>query len=251
VVVAWALIGLLFYITAKRPFHQSLLPTIPALALLASGFMQEIFMKLRNRPVCNKVVIGVFFVVFLFVWPFRSIQAHLADHPKLNSQLDNISFCLASLDPDDKVLCFSQNQIFFDTILTISNTECGDLIYEYDADCFEKRMIIEQCKVIINDYYTGLLSNEIQTRIRDNYFTTRIGNILIPGFRIDPKMTLEKKIWIEGCYYSPTLSMEIDGKKIQENVVELKQEKYVFHNDTNNFIFLIYIFDKEKFLNDF
>ena len=102
-------------------------------------------------------------------------------------------------------------------------------------------MIAEQCKVIINDYRTRLLNDEIQWKIRENYYDTRIGNILIPGFKIGPRKTLEKKIWIKGYYYSPTLSLEIDDEKIKGNLVELKQEKYVFYNGANNPIFLIYI----------
>ena len=251
VVAVWALIGLLFYITAKRPFDQSLLPTIPALAVSASGVIEEISRKLRNRPISNKIAADAFLAIFLFIWPLHSIRAHLAKDAKLGPQIDNISFCLDYLKPDDKVLCFTQNQIFFDQVLKTTNDDCGRLFYEFEADCFERRMIAEQCKVIINDCRTRLLNHEIQERIRENYFTTRIGNILIPGFKVGPKMTLEKKIWIKGYYYSPTLSLEIDGENIKDNVLELRQKKCVFYNGANNPIFLIYIFDKEKFINDF
>jgi hypothetical protein len=251
VIAVWALIGLLFYITAKRPFYQSLLPTIPALAVSASGFIDEIFRRLRSGPVFGKVVVGVVLIFFLFIWPFHFIRTQLFYNPKLlDAQLDNISFCLAFLKPSDKVLCFTQNQIFFDQILRMSNTECGRLIYEYDADCFQRRMIAEQCKVIIYDHRTRLLNNKIQEKIRENYFPARIGNILIPGFKVSPKKTRDKEIWIEGYYYSPTLSLEIDGKKIEENVIQLKQKKYIFYNGANNSVPLIYIFDKEKFVND-
>ena len=166
----------------------------------------------------------------------------LTKDAKLGPQMDNISFCLAHLKPDDKVLCFTQNQIFFDQVLKTRNDECGRLFYEFEADCLERSMIAEQCKVIINDYRTKLLNKEIQEKIRENYLNTRIGNILIPGFKIGPKITLEKEVWIKGYYYSPTLSLEIDGESIKDNVVELRRKKYVFYNGANKPIFLIFIF---------
>jgi len=121
---------------------------------------------------------------------------------------------LENLKEDDRVLCFTQNQIFFDPLLMISNEECGKTTYDYDAICFEQRMISQQCKVIINDDRTKLLNREIQERIRQNYLHTKIGDILIPSFKIPPsRKAFKKKIWIKGDYYCPTKLLEIDGKK--------------------------------------
>ena len=165
-------------------------------------------------------------------------------------QMANISFGLKNLKEGEKVLCFTQNQIFFDPVFKINWTGSGKSVFNFDATYFEQRMINEQSKVIINDYRTRLLNKEVKKKIEENYLPIQTGDILIPGFKVEPKNILEKKIWIEGYYYSPTLSLEINGKRIESNFVRLKQERYRFKNNSNRYIFLVYIFNKEKFLED-
>lgn len=131
----------------------------------------------------------------------------------------------------------------------MGNDECRKRIYDYDATCFEQRMIGQQCKVIINDYRTRLLNKEIRKKIKENYIPIKIGDILIPGFKILPEQPLNKKIWIEGDYYSPTSLLEIDGKKIADKLVHLQQGEYTFRNTSARPVFLVYIFDKEKIRN--
>jgi len=163
-------------------------------------------------------------------------------------QMDNVSFCLTNLKKNDRILCFSQNQIFFDPVFTVSWEENAQRIFDYDVMYFTQTMIDQQCKVIINDYRTKLLPNEIKKKIGENYLPIKTGDILIPGFRVEPKTTINKTIWIEGDYYSPTLSLEVDGKAISENVVELKQKNHTFFNPLTRPLVIWYIFNKERFL---
>jgi hypothetical protein len=167
---------------------------------------------------------------------------------KFHRQTNNISFALAHLQKEDKVLCFTQNQLFFDPVLNMKDAECGRFL-TYDADCFEKRMIAEQCKVIINDYRTSLLNKEIKEKIKANYISAGAGDILIPGIAIPGKGHYVKKVWIRGDYYSPTRSLMINGKKIENNLIHLDKKEYVFANASNRTIMLVYIFDKKNILN--
>jgi hypothetical protein len=177
------------------------------------------------------------------------VWGQLSQNPKMTRQIANVSFCLENLTKDDKVLCFTQNQIFFDPVMRISNEECGERIYDYDAGCFERKMKKEQCKIIINDYRTGLLNQKVQKKIILNYIPTKTGDILIPGFKIAPQKVVNKEVWINGYYYSPTLAFEVDGKKIKGNLIELKQGKYSFRNLSDRPVTLVYIFKPGLILN--
>ncbi len=250
VVAVWALTGVLFYVTAKRPFFQTFLPSIPPLSILAAGLLSDMFKDLKDLTINKRIGVGLAAVFLLFAWPLWLAWGQIPKDSKMMRQIANISFCLENLREDDRVLSFTQNQIFFDPVLKIGNEECGKRIYDYDATCFEKRMIGQQCKVIINDHRTKLLNKEIKEKIEENYVPIKIGDILIPGFKIGPKEMFEKKIWIEGYYYSPTTSLEIDGKKIEGNLVKLEQKRYRIKNNSNRQVVLVYIFDREKFLKD-
>lgn len=246
VVAVWALTGVLFYVTAKRPFFQTFLPSVPPLSILAAGLLSDMFKDLKDLNLNKRTGIGLTAVFLLFAWPLWLACGQIPEGSKMRRQIANISFCLENLKEDDRVLCFTQNQIFFDPVLKIGNEECGKRIYDYDATCFEKRMIGQQCKVIINDYRTRLLNKEVKKKIKENYLPIKTGDILIPGFKIPPEESLSKKIWIEGDYYSPTTSLEIDGKKITDKLVHLHQREYIFRNTSGRPVFLVYIFDKEK-----
>ena len=249
VVTVWAIIGILFFITAKRPFDQSLLPTIPSLAILASGFLTDGFKEFKNAAGYKKIGFGVTFISLLFIWPQCFVSVQFKN--KMTRQMENISFCLYHLKSNEKVLCFTQNQIFFDPVLKTTDEECGGRFYDYDAICFEQKMISQQCKVIINDYRTKLLNKEIKKKIRENYLSIQVGDILIPGFKIAPKKILEKRVWIEGYYYSPTLSLNIDGEKISSHLIKLKQKRYRFSNTSSNALFLLYIFGNEGSVKEY
>jgi hypothetical protein len=245
----WTLMGLIFYLIVKRPFYQTLLPTIPLIAIVVAGFLTDLRRQFIYAPIYTKVGAMVTILILLFIWPLSMFSKTLGKDRRFNRQLSNISFCLANLEKDDKVLSFTQNQIFFDPVFKMSDKECGMRFFDYDEGCFEERMIAEQCKVIINDYRTTLLNKRIKEKIKANYISARAGDILVPGLAIPGEGHHVKKVWIRGDYYSPTTSLMINGKKIENNLIHLDQKEYVFGNASKRTILLVYIFDRKNFLN--
>jgi hypothetical protein len=178
--------------------------------------------------------------------PVPSILARVGIDKRFERALINTSFCVENLEEDDRVLCFTQNQIFFDPLMGMSDEECGERIYDYEADCFEKKMIQAQCRVIIYDYRTQLLNQKVKRRIAENYIKAGSGDILIPGFLIPPEEILCKEIWISGSYYSPTQSLEINGENLKKNIIRLEQGRHVFKNMTDRPVTLVYIFNPDS-----
>lgn len=246
VVATGALLGALFFLLARRPFYQTLLPAIPLLAIMASGMVQTIWGEFERQDLHKRAGLGMVCLLLLFLWPVLVIVVQEGKDRPMTSQLDNVSFCLASLGRDDKVLSFTKNQVFFDPVLGTYNDECGQRFMEYDATCFEKRMIREQCKVIINDHRTSLLNEEIQKKISDNYIRTGVGDILIPGFRLPAGAVVRKKIWIQGIYKDLSGSIGVDGKKVNGGLIHLDQSEYTFRNISNTPAFLVYVFHPDK-----
>ena len=242
----WALIGVLFYLFAKRPFLQSLLPTIPALGILAAGFMIKFRARFKRQYWIRSPLVGLVALVLMLGWPSYIIAFEFPKNRTMNEQMENISFCLANLKPDDRVLCFSQQQIYFDPVFRFYGDECGRSIHGLDPKCFEQKMIRQKCKVVINDRRTRGLSKTIQEKLKNHFLLANVGNILVPGFLVAPKSTVEKEIWVPGPYYSPTQEMIIDGKSIEDSVIDLEQKPYVFENPTPRSVFLLYVFDREK-----
>jgi hypothetical protein len=250
VIAVWALTGILFYITVKRPFFQTFLPSVVPMSILATGLLADLFKEYNSLNISKKAGIGITVISLLFVWPLFLANDERSDNDQMMRQMDNITFCLENLKNDDKVLCFTGNQIFFEPVFKIDWEEGGTPIYDYDPTFFENKMINEQCKVIINDYRTGLLSEKVKKKIRENYLPVNNGDIFVPGLTLEPGETIDKKVWIEGYYYSPIISLEIDQKKIESKLIKLEQRRYRIKNNTNRRISLIYIFDKDKFLTD-
>ena len=187
-------------------------------------------------------------MVLLLVWPSYLIAQKSFASPSMRSQLENIAFCVENLEPQDEVLCFSQQQIYFDPVLRLEGNECGNTIYGVDSECFEREMIRKRCRVVINDYRTRLLAKEVKEKIRDHFIYTGIGDILIPGFLLMPKSSIERQVWVAGSYYCPTLGIRISGERIRERLIDLDQGTYRFENLTSQPVILVYIFNKEKFL---
>lgn len=236
-------VGLLFYVTAKRPFVQTLLPVIPMLSVMGGGLLSNMWHVVGKWNGIGKSMAGVLCFLLVFGLPFYAITKWIGGEKKFERALINAAFCVENLHKNDKVLCFTQNQIFFDPLLRMSNNECGKRIYDYDADCLERKMIEAQCKVIIDDYRTQWLSQNVRMRIAENYIRTKIGDILVPGFQIPPGRMVSKNIWISGNYYSPTQYLEIDGEKLDENIVPLEQGFHSFRNTTDRPVTLVYIFN--------
>ena len=187
-------------------------------------------------------------LVLMLGWPSYIIAFKLQQNRAMTEQIENISFCLANLKPDDKVLCFSQQQIYFDPAFRFYGDVCGRSIHELDPKCFEQKMIRQKSKVIINDRRTKSLSRTIQEKLKNHFLLANVGNILVPGFLVAPKSIVKKEIWVPGPYYSPTREMTIDGKSIEDNVIDLEQKTYAFENPTPRSVVLLYVFDRESFI---
>jgi hypothetical protein len=250
VLISWTTLGLLFYLTVKRPFYQSFLPTIPPLAIVASGLLAWIVEKVKDFQSYQKWIAGLLCAFFLFVWPFYFISKVTYGPVTMDRQIDNVDFCLDVLKEGEKVMCLTQNQIFFYPVLTIEDKDCGKNLFDWDDGCFEKKMIKAQCKIVIYDYRTSLLNERIQNKIKDNYVYTKIGDILIPGIKIPPKKFIEKNIWIDGYYYNPNSSLLIDGKKVNGNFVRLNQNRHTIFNGSDKTILLLYLFNPESGIKD-
>ena len=238
----WAAVGVVFYITSKRPFHQTFLPTVPLLAIAGGGLLSSMWDFCGKWGPIKRSIVCILCLFLLFALPCPYFLKMISRDKRFERALLNTSFCVGNLKKDDRVLCFTQNQIFFDPVLEMSSEECGKSIYDYDADCFERKMIATQCKVIINDHRTQQLSQEVKRRMIENYIRTKTGDILIPGFQIPPRGIINKTIWVKGTYYSPTLSLEIDGEKIDERMIFIEQGPHKFQNPTDRPVMLVYIF---------
>lgn len=244
VLVSWTMVGLLFYLTVKRPFYQSFLPTIPALAIVTSGFLTRMGEKLKAAQNYKKVVMGFLGAIFLFVWPGYFMFDSVYGQATMGRQMDNVAFCLNSLKPGEKVMCMTQNQVFFDPVLKMYGKECGQNLVRWDAECFARKMIEAQSKIVINDYRTTLLNESVQKKIKNNYIYTGVGDILMPGFKVLPKKSMVKNIWIDGEYHIPSSSVLIDGKKVDGDTIRLIQKSYAIHNLSDNILFFVYKFNK-------
>ncbi len=228
VIVCWAAGGLLFYLYMRRPFFQSLLPTIPAFSILAALFVvgSRQFFYWKKR-----VFVDCLVLIAIVGWPVYQIADIVQNENfSMARQMRNVIYCLDHLRPDEKVLCFTHQQIFFEPVFRLKNDHCGENIYRIEPDCFEKKMIEVQCKTVIYDHRTRLLNKEIQLKLKNNYRAIGIGDILIPGFWIKPNSVEKKKVWIRGGYYSNDKDILIDGYNLEANYVFLENKAYVFEN---------------------
>jgi len=247
----WAAMGILFYLITARPFHQSLLPTIPAMGILAAGFTMDIRPGFRFFSKHISAAVGVLGLICLLAWPLYLIVHEQKINPTImNREMQNISFCLDNLRANEKVLCFTQQQVFFDPVLNMNRNECGNSIYTIDARCLERKMIEAQCKVIVFDHRTRYLNREVQKRIAENYLPSGVGDILIPGFKLPAGAVVRKEIWIQGIYKDLSRSVGVDGKKVNGGLIHLDQSEYTFRNTANSPAFLVYVFHRKKRLDE-
>jgi hypothetical protein len=103
-----------------------------------------------------------------------------------------------------------------------------------------------QSKIVIYDYRTSVLKKDIQKKIKDNYVYSKIGEILIPGFKVPPKKFIEKNIWIDGYYYISNPLLIIDGKKVHGNLIRLNQKQHAVFNPSNKPVLIVYKFHPES-----
>lgn len=257
VVSVWGVIGLFFYLYMRRPFYQSFLPTVPAMAILVPVFfmhMNRMFSESRKGKWLHWAEIPC--IIVMLVLPLKSLTAQsMVFNPgrigvsTMEPQMENIAFCLNNLERDDVVFSFTEQQVFFKSLFCcgLSSNECGKTLYEMEAFCLKDEIINQQCKVIINDHRTRLLNKDAKELIRANYFPINIGDILIPGFIIPPGREVRKEIWIAGHYFSPTSDILFDNEKPQGDVFQLDQKFYTIKNLTEKSVMIVYIFDTDSF----
>ncbi|MFC1825708.1 ArnT family glycosyltransferase, partial [Thermodesulfobacteriota bacterium] len=89
ILASWTLLGLLFYLTAKRPFDQSFLPNIPPLSILASGLITDISFFWKDISLNKRAGAVVAFSFLLFAWPFLLIFPKINEDNKTKDQISN------------------------------------------------------------------------------------------------------------------------------------------------------------------
>lgn len=244
---ATALFGVVFYLFMPRPFYQSLLPTLPVLGILGTCFLTPLIRRIISlRPVPSaSAALGL--LVFLFAWSgFHTGSVVLStDKKEMDKQLQNVQFCLEHLAPEERVLCFTQQQLFYDPLFGLYGRTCGPGLKK-DPDCFETYMKKARCRVIIDDRRTRLLPGEVRNKIEANYLQTTIGHIRIPGFVVPPGAKVIKDVWIEGSYASTSSRLIIDGKTESTQMMKLYPKTYEFLNPTDVNIIIVYQFQKKR-----
>lgn len=242
VIVSWGLVGLFFYLTSSRPFYQTLLPTIPALAVACASLLKGWHVRFQPRlPNISTVLVGLSLLV-MWIHPASNIANLLRHSPDMTPQLVNIAFCLDHLKPGERVFSLANQQVFFDPVLHLSDPTCGRSLRELDPDCVQRRMIRHQCKVIFNDRRLKVVNAPVLDRIRNNYLVSAVGDLLIPGFSIPPGTAIDKWVWVTGRYYSPSRQVLVDGSPVDSNAIFLTTGPHRLENLTSRPLYWIYLF---------
>lgn len=241
----WALGGVLFFLTMKRPFPQSLLPALPALAISAGVFNESISLlasKAKRRWVPNIVIFVS--VLLLVVLPFAQLTRVYRNHPTMERQLNTIAFSLRNLRPGDKVMSFTKHQVFFDPVFKRSRDECADLFLRIEKECFVERMIESQCKLVIYDYRTSLLSTSIREWIKRNFLPVKNTYAMCPGFVVGEGEEIQPFVTIPGYYDISGPGLIMNGEEVKEGIVELPVGAVLLRNRGKHSIFLVYNYKK-------
>lgn len=246
IIVLWSLTGLVFYLIIKRPFKQTFLPTIPVISIIISSFIYDLRTKYWKADNKYYKLIYVTIIILITLWPFFILYNRIKQLEPMKNQIDNLNYCISNLKPQDKVFSLELNQIFFEPVLSINNQDCGRIFQLWNSECFKKKMIEAQCKVIIYGYRETLLNKEIKNMIFNHYIYTKTGFILIPGFRLKPNKRTIQDIWIKGYYYTPTKSILINGKPIDNNIVFFNIGNYEIENKSNRIVTFVFLFHPKK-----
>lgn len=256
ILATWLLSGILFYIFMKRPFYQAFLPSIPALGIIAAIFVNDLYKKFgfdklrrKNTYVLLLLIAIIIYPSFLIVeqgltlWNLKGFQAPVFKMGLNNEkQFKNVSFCIQHLEKFDKVLCFTQQQLFYEPLLNFNDPKQVKNIKEIDENTLINEIKRTNCKIIIFDYRTTLLNKEILKKLGANYIYSGNGDIFIPGFRVNPGQHLSKDVWIEGKYNLSSEELLINGISATKKEFYFKQKKYDYTNTTDNVITISYGF---------
>jgi hypothetical protein len=267
VVVFWGAVGVAFYLYMKRPFFQSLLPTVPALALSVALLLDECK---RFRIGSRAVGLVAYCVVLLALlgWPSAGVAklVQRTDRASRNpvqpftrslsnqNELASLKFCVDHARPGEKVICFTQQQIFFDPLLSYRENACGRSVRSVDRDCLLEKIRQSQSRILIYDYRTRALPQKTQTALLESFQRTGIGDIYIPGFVLEPGEAVEKQILISGpyrigvevanfgTYRAAPESLELDGTLVPQAEVQLVEGVHRFENRTSQRVRVLYEF---------
>lgn len=267
VVVFWGAVGLAFYLTMKRPFFQSLLPTLPALALSVALLLDESKgFRLGKRAVGFAAY--CLLLLALLGWP-SAVIAKLVQRTERASrtpvqpftrslsnqnELASLRFCVDHARPGEKVICFTQQQIFFDPLLSYRKNECGQSVRSIDSDCLFEKIRQNQSRILIYDYRTRALPKKTQEALQGSFQRTGFGDIYVPGFVLEPAASVEKEVLISGTYKigvevaqfgtyrAGRESVAVDGRLLKEPEVVLDAGVHRFENRTSQRVQVLYEF---------
>lgn len=245
--VVWAAAGLYFYLTSPRPFFQSFVPTVPALAVLTAVFLMRCRKAWTDALRWRGPVFEALLILLLLPYPAWRIVDNILHHPDKTRQMDTIAFCLQNLEPEDRVFSFTQQQIFFDSVLHMNDTSCGPTIFELEPACVRQEMIRQRCKIVIADRRTDKVVEAVREELFDHYISPNIGHVLVAGFALPPGEEVEREVWVAGDYYCPVPEIRIDGDPMDGSAVVLEQRRYRFRNPTDRVVFFTFMFDRERF----
>ena len=249
-ICCWAGMGMLYYLMTPRPFYQNLLPTLAPLSLLAAGFLVHGFRRMSSSgPVMGATAVFGGILLFFF-WPLWGIFAsELKEFETNRKNLENIAFCLNNLKPGDQVFSFSQQQVFFDPVVsmeTFGQTCPGTVFTGMGKDCAARLIQDTGCKAVIFDHRTRILPLETRKMMAEHYTYAKVGEMFIPGFSVGPKASFSREIWVPGVYYCPTVEMKVDGRKITGNFAPLSKGTHKFENLTPLPVLFVYMFNPKK-----
>ncbi|MCG6895266.1 MAG: glycosyltransferase family 39 protein [Desulfobacteraceae bacterium] len=242
VIASWGLVGLLFYLTSSRPFYQTFLPAIPALAIACASLLKDLYVRLYPRFARISTLLIGFSLLVMWIHPASIIVNLWRSSPGMKPQLVRIAFCLDYLKPGDRVFSLSNQQVFFDPVLRLSDKTCGRSLRELDAECVQRLMIRDQCKVILEDRRLKVMNDSVLDHIRNNYLRSAVGDVLIPGFSIPPGAVIDKRVWITGHYYTPSRQVLVDSRPVDSHSIFLPRGPHRLENGTSRTLYWIYLF---------
>ena len=124
-------------------------------------------------------------------------------------------------------------------------------LFTLNRTCFRRLIQKDTPKVVIHDRRTGLLPLATQKLLKSHYLYSGIGEILIPGFAVPPKLGLIKDIWIPGFYYCANMDIKKDGRKLSQDIIHLSKGSHTFENPTDKPVYFVFVFKPDKAGADF
>jgi hypothetical protein len=219
VVLAWALASVGFYLLTPRPFYQSLLPALPALAVLAAWAVTRLGERLRGAAVRSAATA---LALVLLVAPVFSSLSLASRMPAARGQLATLGLLLDRLGPDDRVLSLTQAQVFFRSPLRAIGDSCGATMLDYDVDCVAARLSEAPPVAIIADQRVALLPPAIRALIQPHYVRAEQRGLLVPGAIVAPASEVEIELPLPGRYRAAGGGVRVDGVVVPEEGLVLR-----------------------------